>query len=175
MADEQKGVTLPIIAADELLLQKLILLGGKRACQSLRRVRDVLATDEAGELRKLFGPSQFGEQGTQSDEAVDIGGSGERRHLGAQAGHPAEEVRIPSQLLEGVHLGVSGAEIAEKVADGPTVVTMAFQAESGAERIDGVVEDGGQRMEERRVSAAVHEESLGRGRTCCATARVYCR
>ena len=36
-----------------------------------------------GELRKLFGPSQFGEQGTQSDEAVDIGGSGKRRLLGA--------------------------------------------------------------------------------------------
>src|SRR5664279_852410 len=158
MADEQKGVTLPIVAADELLLQKLILLDGERACQSLRRVRDVLATNQTGEMRKLFGPSQFGEQGTQSDEAVDIGGSGERRLLGAQAGHPAEEVRIPSQLLEGVHLGVSGAEIAEEVTHGPTVVTMAFGAERRAERIDGAVEDGGQRMQERGMPDAIHAE-----------------
>ena len=68
MADQQKGVTLPIVAVDELLLQKLILLGGERACESLRRVRDVLATDEASELGKLFGPSQFGEDGAQGDE-----------------------------------------------------------------------------------------------------------
>src|SRR4029077_14231206 len=169
MADEQKGVTLPIVAADELLLQKLILLGGKGACQSLRRVRDVVATDEAGGLRKLVGPRQFNEQGAQSDELLDIGGGGEGWHLGTQAGHPAEEVRIPSQLLEGVHLGVSGAEIAEEVPHDPTVVTMAFGAQRRAERIDGAVEDGGQRMQERGAPGAIHEESLGRGRTCCAT------
>src|SRR6516162_1248494 len=77
MADQQKGVTLQIVAADELLLQKLILLGGERPCESLRGVRDILATNQAGELRKLFGPSQFGEQGTQKDEPVDLGGGGE--------------------------------------------------------------------------------------------------
>ena len=97
-------------------------------------------------MRKLFGPSQFGEQGAQSDEPIDIGGGSERRLLGAQAGHPAEEVRIPSHLLEGVHLGVSGAEIAKEVTHDPTVVTMAFGAQRHAERIDGAVEDGGQRM-----------------------------
>src|SRR5208337_1939092 len=116
MANQQKGVTLPIVALDELLLEKLILLGGERACQSLRGARDVLATNQAGELRKLFGPSQFGEQGAQSNEPVDIGGGSERRRLRVQTGHPAEQVGIPSQLLEGVHLGVRGAEIAEEVA-----------------------------------------------------------
>jgi hypothetical protein len=143
MADEQKGVTLPIVAADELLLQKLILLGGERACQSLRRVRDVLATDEPSELGKLFGPRQFREQGAQSDEAVDIGGGGERWHLGAQAGHPAEEVGLAAELLESLHVGMSSAEIAEEVTHDPTVVTMALGAERHAERIDGAVEDGG--------------------------------
>jgi hypothetical protein len=146
MANQQKGVTLPIVALDELLLEKLILLGGERACQSLREARDVLATKQTTELRKLFGPSQLGEQGAQSDEKVDIGGGGERRRLAAQAGHPAEEVGLASQLLEGVHLGVSGAEIAEEVADGAAVVTIAFGAECRAERIDGAVEDGSQRM-----------------------------
>ena len=139
MADQQKGVALPIITADELLLQKLILLGSERACQSLRTVRDVFATDEASELGKLFGPSQFGEQRAQSDEPQDIGGGGERRHLRAQMGHPAEQVGIAAQLLEGVHLGVGGAEIAEEVTHHPTVVTTAFEAQPRAERIDGAI------------------------------------
>ena len=95
-------------------------------------VRDILATNQAGELRKVFGPSQFGEQGAQSDEPVDIGGGGEGRRLGVQVRHPAEEVGLPSQLLEGVHLGVSGAEIAEEVADAPAVVTNASPRESTA-------------------------------------------
>jgi hypothetical protein len=47
-------------------------LGGERACESLREVQDVLATNQTTELRKLFGPSQFSEQGAQSDEQVDI-------------------------------------------------------------------------------------------------------
>ncbi len=66
MADQQEGVTSQIVALDELLLQKLILLGGERAGKSLRRVRDVLATNQPGKLRKLFGPGQFCEQGAQN-------------------------------------------------------------------------------------------------------------
>src|SRR5579863_3696123 len=104
MADQQKDVALPIITAGELLLQKLILLSGERACQSLRTVRDVFATGEASKMGKVFGPGQFGEQ--------------------------------RAQLLESVHLGVSGAEIAEEVTHDPTVVTTAFRAQRRAERID---------------------------------------
>ena len=63
MADEQKDIPSQIVALDELLLQKLILLGGERACKSVRTARDIFATNQAGELRKLFGPSQFDEQG----------------------------------------------------------------------------------------------------------------
>src|SRR5579863_3893161 len=103
MADQQKDVALPIITADELLLQKLILLSGERACQSLRTVRDVFATDEASKLGKVFGTGQFCEQGAQSDEPQAIGGGGERRHLRAQMGHPAEQVGLAAQLLESVH------------------------------------------------------------------------
>ena len=108
-------------------------------------------------------------------EQVDIGGGDEGRRLRAQAGHPAEEVGLTAQLIEGVHRRVSGAEIAQEVAHGPAVVANGVRAERRAEGIDRAVEDGGQRMLERRASGAVHEESLGRGRTCCATARVYCR
>jgi alpha-D-ribose 1-methylphosphonate 5-triphosphate synthase subunit PhnG len=94
-------------------------------------------------LRKVFGPSQFGEQGTQKDEPVDIGGGGEQWHLGAQTGHPAEEVRLPAQLIKGGHFRVSGTEIAKEIAHRPAVLTMAFRAERRAERIDGAVKDRG--------------------------------
>ena len=81
--------------------------------------RNVLAADQASELRKLFGPSQFVKYGAQSDEQVDTGSGGERRRLRAQAGHPAEEVGIAAQLIQGVDLWMSGAEIAEELRTVP--------------------------------------------------------
>ena len=90
---------------EELLLQELILLCGERAWKSLREARNVLAADQMGEFRKLFGPSQFVEDGAQSDEQVDIGCGRERRRLRAQAGHPAEDVGITAQLVEGFTSG----------------------------------------------------------------------
>jgi hypothetical protein len=82
VTDQQKGITTQIVAVDELLLKKLVLLGREGAGESLREVRDVLATDQVRELRKLFGPSQFGEDGAQSDQQVDI------RVLGSTARKP---------------------------------------------------------------------------------------
>jgi len=72
-------------------------------------------------------------------------------------------VGIPTQLIEGVRLRVSGAEMAEKVGDGPAVVTIALRAERRPERIDGTVDDESRPMWEASVSGAVHDESHGRG------------
>ncbi len=100
VANQQKGIATQIIAAEELLLQKLILLCGERTWKSLREARNVLAADQMSEFRKLFGPRQFVEDGAQSDEPVDIGCSRERRHLRAQARHPAEDVGLTAQLVQ---------------------------------------------------------------------------
>ena len=81
MADQQKGITPQIVAVDELLLQELILLSAEWAWELLRGVGNVLATDQVGEERKLLGPSQFGEDGAQGKEQVDIVGRGERRRM----------------------------------------------------------------------------------------------
>jgi len=149
VADQQKGITPQIVAVDELLLQELILLSGERAWEPLRGVGNVLATDQVCEERKLLGPSQFGEDGAQGNEQVDIVGRRERRRVGAQAGHPVEEVGLSAQLVQGVHLRVMSAEIAEEVADGPAVVTNGVGAERRAEGINRAVEDWSQRMWER--------------------------
>jgi hypothetical protein len=97
---------------------------------------------------KLLGPSQFGEDGAQGDEQVDIVGRRERRRQGAQAGHPAEEMGFTVQLVQGVHLGVMGAEIAEEVADGVVVVTRSAGAERRTEGIDRAIEERSQGMRE---------------------------
>jgi len=94
VADQQEGITPQIVAVDELLLQELILLGGEGAWEPLRGVGNILATDQVCEERKLLGPSQFGEDGTQGDEQVDIVGRRERRRQGAQVGHPAEKMGL---------------------------------------------------------------------------------
>jgi hypothetical protein len=49
-------------------------------------------------------------------------------------------------LVQGVHLRVMSAEIAEEVADGPAVVTSSVGAERRSEGIDRAVEDWSQRM-----------------------------
>ena len=173
VANQQKGIAAQIIAAAELPLQKLILLSRERTWQSLREARNVLAADQMGEFGKRFGPSQLLEDGTERDEPVDIGGGRERRGLRAEAGHPAQEVGLTAQLVQAVHLGVFGAEIAQEVASSPTVVTSGFGTECSAEGIDSAVEDRNQMMLKRRVARADHEEVTGRGRMCCATARAY--
>jgi hypothetical protein len=126
-------------------------------------VGDILATDQVCELRKLVRPCQFGEDGAQCDEPVDIGGRDKRRRLRVQTGHPAEEMGLTAQLIEGVHRRVSSAEIAQEVAHGSAVVAKGVRVERRVEGIDRVVEDSSQRMLERRASGALHEESLGRG------------
>jgi hypothetical protein len=73
MADQQKNIASQIVAPQELLLEELVLLGRKRTWQPLRWTWKVLAADQASEFGLLFGPSEFVEEGAQSDELVDVG------------------------------------------------------------------------------------------------------
>jgi hypothetical protein len=53
-----------------------------------------------------------------------------------------------AQLVQGVHLGVMGAEIAEEVADGAAVVTSSAGAERNTEGINRAIEERSQGMRE---------------------------
>ena len=79
VANQQKGVAAQIVAAEQLLLQELILLCSKRPGKPLREARNVLAADQMSEFRKLFRPGQFIEDAAQMDEQVDIGCRRQRR------------------------------------------------------------------------------------------------
>src|SRR2546422_4642703 len=173
VANQQKDIATQIVAAEEFLLQELVLLCGEWAWQSLREARNVLPTDEMSQLGKLLGPRQFVQDGAQSDKPEDIRCGRQRRHLRAQAAHPAEDVGLTAQLIEAIHLGVIGAEIAEEVARSPMVVTDGCGAERSAERIHSAGEERSERMLEWGAARAIHEEVLGTGRMCCATARAY--
>ena len=78
-------------------------------------------------------------------------------------------------MVEALHFRMISAEIAQEVAGRAAVMTSRVGAEGNTEGIDRAIEEGSQRMLERRASRAVHEAVTGRGRMCCATARAYCR
>src|SRR6266446_4118532 len=141
VANQQKDIAPQIVAAEEFLLQEFVLLWCEWAWKSLRATRNILATDEMSEFGKLFAPRQFAQDGAQSDKPTHIRCGHQRRHLGAQTGHPAEDVGLTPQLVEAIDLGVVGAEIAEEVARSPMVVTNAFGIECSAERIDSTGEE----------------------------------
>jgi len=174
VANQQKGIAAEIVAAEEFLLQELILLGGEWPWKLLRGTRNVLAAEEMSEFRKLFGPGQFVQEGAQRDETDDKGWRPEWRHLGVQAGHPTEDVGFTVQLVQALHLGMSSAKIAQEVADGSAVLSNGLVAKGHAEGIDRAVEQRSQGMLKWRKSHAAHEVVTGRGRMCCATARAYC-
>jgi hypothetical protein len=89
--------------------------------------------------------------------------------------HPAENVCITPQLVEGIQPGVFGPEKAQEIAGRSTVMAGCVGMEGSAERVNCLIEDGRQRMPKRKwtMPDSIHDEITGRGRMCCATARVY--
>ena len=59
VANQQKDIATEIVAAEEFLLEDLVLLCGEWAWEALREARNILAADEMSEFGKLFGPRQF--------------------------------------------------------------------------------------------------------------------
>jgi hypothetical protein len=172
VAEEKEGVTIPILAPQQFLLDYLVLVGGKRARQIMLLAGYVLPKDQAGQSGEIFGPSQFLQHEAQMEQVDGIGHSGQRGLVGAQGGEPGQDVRIAAQLWEGLHQRVLGAEKIQEIADGAVVETNRLLVEGGGERLSGALKQRSYRMLEGR--APVHS-GIGRvGRICCATARAYC-
>ena len=141
-------------------MEELILLGGERSWQSVRRARNILAHQQVGQFRETVCASQLMEDGAQSEEPADAGCRGQRRILGAQVRHPSEEMRIAVQLVEPRNRRVFGAEIDEEAAHHDVVVAFTGRSECGRQRLDRMREGMRQRMLEWRT-APTHHESLG--------------
>src|SRR5215831_16041365 len=166
VADQHEDIRSQIVAAEKLLLQQLILFSGKRTRKSVWKAGDVLASDQMSELGKLVHPRQFMEGPAQGNQQIDVRGSRQWRRLGASTRHPPEDVGVAAKLRERAYLGVCGAEIAQKVANGSTVVASGFGMERSSERGDGKLEGISQRMLKRRSAGAIHDRFPGRGRIC---------
>ena len=94
MALQQEEVGRQIVAAEQLLLDGLILLRRQGAGQALRRPRRILATDQMGQIGKLCGPGKFLQDAPQTHESRDVDG----RRQGAQVGEPTEDMWVTAQL-----------------------------------------------------------------------------
>jgi hypothetical protein len=55
-------------------------------------------------------------------------------------------MRFTAQLVQALHCGMSSAEIAQEVANSPTIVASRFGTERHAEGIDRAVEERNQRI-----------------------------
>ena len=165
VTDQQEGICSEVVSAQELLLQELILFGGEGPGKLLRCARNVLATNQAAKFGTLVGPCQIVDDGAQCDEQVDVRRGRQWGLLCMQAGHPSEDVGITAQLIQVPDLGMMDGEIGEEVAHRTAVVTRSVGAECGTDGLDGMLEDGCQRMMEWRPAQEVHEALPGTGRT----------
>lgn len=59
VTEQEEDISAQIVAAQELLLEELILLGGERPWQSVGRARDILAQQQVSELGEMAGAGQF--------------------------------------------------------------------------------------------------------------------
>ena len=97
VALQQEHIGRQIVAAEQFLLDQLILLGRQGAWQPLRSTWNVLATDQMGQIGDLRTPGKFFQNAAHKQQASDV--DGRRQILRAQIDKPAEDVWIAAQLI----------------------------------------------------------------------------
>jgi hypothetical protein len=80
------------------------------------------------------------------EEVNGISDSGQRGLVGAQVGEPSQDVRVATQLLEGLHLWILGAEKNQEIANGAVVETKRLLMEGSGEGLGGATKQGSQRV-----------------------------
>ena len=164
VSKQEEEVRAQIVAAAQFLLEQLIVFGREGAWQAVWTTRNVLAAEQLSQLRPMCSPGQLSEDAAHENEPEDIGNRSQRWQVGAQCAHPAEKVRIASQLIERNDLGMMSAEPDEEVAGGAAILTRRFGRERDAQRIDCGIEQRSQRMEAGSPTRGGHVVVTGTGR-----------
>jgi hypothetical protein len=112
-ANQQKGVTTRVVAAEELL-QELVLLGGEQTGESFAAGAECPRGGSAERVQEAVPSSQFIEDAAQRDESVDVGCSRQRRHVRVQMAHPAEDLWLAAPAVQGVQVGITATEIGRR-------------------------------------------------------------
>ena len=72
VAHQQQDIGGQIVAAEQFLLNQLVLLGRQGAWQPLRSTRDVLATDQMGQVEDLRAPGKLFQHAAHKQQACDV-------------------------------------------------------------------------------------------------------
>ena len=150
----------------------MILLGCQSAWQPLRSARNVLATDQMGQIGELRAPGKLLQDAAHQQQARDVDCG--HQVVGAQIDKPAENVGIAAQLIERPNGRMPLTKIDEKAAGDGTILTDRRRSESCRQGVNRSLELLHQRMFQRSVAADFHEALPGTGLMCCATAFAYC-
>ena len=171
MAHQQEDIGRQIIAAEQFLLDQLILLGCQGAWQPLRSARNVFATDQMGQIGNLCTPSKLCQHTAHKQQASDVDGG--HQVLGAQIDKPAENMGIAAQLIKRPNGGMLLTKIDQKAAGDGTILTDRGGSESCRQGVNRSLELLHQRVFQRSVAAGFHDTLPGTGLMCCATAFAY--
>jgi hypothetical protein len=139
VSEQKEGITVPIIAPHQLLLDEAVLVGRKWTREVVVLTGCVFAKDQAGQDGEVFGPGQFLQQAAEMEEVDGISPSGQRGLVGPQEGEPSEDVWIAAQLLEGLDLRVLGVEKIQEIADGAVVETDGLPVEGSSDGSGGAL------------------------------------
>jgi len=120
-ADEQECIRVEIIGSEQLLLQEMIVLRGKRFGKIVRWWREVFSTNEIV-LNGVAVGGKIIQQAAKTNEVIDAGCIAQGQLLFTQPTEPAEQMRITAQLGDLMKLREGGAEISEEVAGGRSIV-----------------------------------------------------
>lgn len=120
-ADEQECICVEIIGSEQLLLQELIVLQGKRFGKIAGSWREVFSTNEIG-LNGVAVGGKIIQQATKTNEVIDAGCVTQGQLLFTQPTEPAEQMGIAAQLRKPLYLRKLCVEIEQEAPDRTSIV-----------------------------------------------------
>jgi hypothetical protein len=138
VAYQQQDIGGQIIAAEQFLLNQLILLRCQGAWQPLRSAWNVLATDQIGQIGELHVPGKLLQYAAHKQQANDVDRG--CQVLAAQIDKPAENMGIATQLMEGPNGWMLLTKIDQKAAGDGTILTGRGRSESCRQRVNRPLE-----------------------------------
>src|ERR1035441_1465760 len=157
VADEQKRVAGDIVAAQELLLDEAILFRSQWTRKPGIGLRHVIGMEETDQSGKFVKPGQFLHQTAQRENVQGARTLDQWWLLRGEPCQPAQNVRLPSQLVKGPDAWMMPTQIAEKVFGCGPIAALGGIAHGGGNRLNGGEEHLDQGMLEWEAGAmAVH-------------------
>ena len=101
VADEQEGVAGRIVAAQEFLLDEAILFRSQWTREPSIGLRHVIGMEKTDQGGQIVEPRQLLHQTAQRDDMQGASAFDQRRFLRGEPCQPAQNVRVPPQLVEG--------------------------------------------------------------------------